>query len=260
MSDVQEPSLKVTNNGHIAIVTLTRPPHNHVSETSLAELADALDAIGEDANNRAIVLRSEGKSFCAGADFAGGRKRVAADDKGLNPIYHQAARLFAPRLPMVAAIEGAAIGAGLGLALAADFRVASDDARFSANFVKLGLSPGFALSRTLPDVLGLQKARLMLLTGRRIKAEEAFDWGLIDILTRPGAADEQAMSLAAEIAANAPLALRVVHRQLRGFEPDTAIETMLGEDREQRRLLGTADFLEGVAAVRDRRPAEFRGL
>src|SRR6185436_1909247 len=137
-----------------------------------------------------------------------------SDDR--NPLYSEAVRLFRCKKPVVAAIQGAAIGGGFGLALVADFRVASPDARFGANFVKLGIHPGFGLTHTLPRVIGQQKAALMFLTGRRLTGEEALAWGLVDKLVAPESLRAEAMGLAQEIAENAPLAVQSTRATLRG--------------------------------------------
>ena len=158
---------------------------------------------------RALMLCSEGKSFCAGANFA---NRDASSGEttaraGENPLYVEGVRLFRCRKPVVAAVQGAAIGGGFGLALVADFRVATADARFAANFVKLGIHPGFGLTYTLPRLIGVQKASLMFYTGRRIEGKEALAWGLCDQLVEPDDLRDAALTLAEEIAEGAPLAL-----------------------------------------------------
>ena len=174
-------------------------------------------------------------------------------------MYDYAAKLFDQPLPVVAAVQGAAIGGGLGLALAADFRVAAPEARFAANFSLLGFHHGFALTVTLPAVVGQQKALELLYTGRRVSGPEAFDIGLADRLAETGHARQQAHVLAAEIAAAAPLAVRSIRTTMRGDLARLARTAMQRERAEQERLRLTADWKEGVAAVRARRPARFTG-
>jgi enoyl-CoA hydratase/carnithine racemase len=160
---------------------------------------------------------------------------------------------------VIAAIQGAAVGAGLGLALVADFRIVTTEARFSANFVKLGFHPGFGITLALPRLIGEQKAALMLLTGRRIKAEEALAWGLADELAAPDALRAAALRLAREIAENGPLAVLATRRTLRlGLAEAIRARTEL-EYREQLILRATEDFAEGVKAVAERRPGKFTG-
>src|SRR5580693_6646905 len=170
----------VATQGHVAVLTFDRRPNNHVSVESMRDLADALMDIDAEANLRVSVLTTAGKVFCAGADLVNPGGVGAEGMQGINPLYVEAVRLFSAKKPIVAAVQGAAVGAGLGLALVADFRVASPDARFTSNFVKLGFHPGFGITHTLPRLIGQQKALLMCLTGRRINGEEALEMGLID--------------------------------------------------------------------------------
>jgi enoyl-CoA hydratase/carnithine racemase len=180
--------------------------------------------------------------------------------EGINPLYAQAVRLFSAEKPIVAAVQGAAVGAGLGLALVADFRVASPDARFTANFVKLGFHPGFGITYTLPRLIGPTRAELMCLTGRRVKAEDGLAWGLVDEVAPLEDLRAAALRLAAEIAENAPLALVSTRKTLRG---DLAAAVRAQTDiefREQSILRATEDFREGVRAVAERRAGNFRGF
>src|SRR5271168_2855426 len=172
--------VSVTLDGHVAVLEVNRPPNNHVSVDMMRDLADAFDALDAEPACSALVLATAGKVFCGGADLHAPSGIASGNFEEINPLYTQAVRLFSNKKPIVAAIQGAAVGAGLGLALVADFRVAAPEARFSANFVKLGFHPGFGISHTLPRVIGMQRAQLMCLTGRRIKAEEALGWGLVD--------------------------------------------------------------------------------
>ena len=147
--------------GHVALLEIDRPPNNFVSVELMRDLADALEDVDKETWLRASVLAAAGKSFCAGADLASPSGIGGSGMQGINPLYEQAVRLFSAKKPIVAAVQGAAVGAGLGLALVADFRIVTADARFAANFVKLGFHPGFGITHTLPRVVGLQKAQLM---------------------------------------------------------------------------------------------------
>lgn len=243
--------------GHVAVITIDKPPHNHVSVDLMRDLADALDAIDGEVGLRCSVLQSEGKNFCAGADLV---NREAAGGLGaVNPLYDQAVRLFSAKKPVVAAVQGAAIGAGLGLAVMADFRVASPDARFAANFVKLGFHPGFGLTHTLPRLIGPTKAELMCLTGRRVKAEEGLAWGLVDEIVPLEELRAAALKLASEIAENAPLAIISTRKTMRG---DLAAAVRAQTDKEaleQGWLRDTEDYKEGVRSVAERRAGVFQG-
>jgi enoyl-CoA hydratase/carnithine racemase len=176
-----------------------------------------------------------------------------------NPLYTAAVRLFDCRKPIVGAIQGAAVGGGLGLALVPDYRVVTADARFTANFVKLGFHPGFGLTHTLPRVIGMQRAALLFMTGRRIDGATALAWGLADQLVESDNLQPAALALAHEIAENAPLAVQSVRATLRAGLADAVRAQTEHEFREQYRLQQTEDHREGVRAVAERRPGRFIG-
>ncbi len=246
-------------DGHVAVLEINRPPNNFVSVELMASLADALEDVDADVALRACVLTSAGKAFCAGADLASPTGVGGKGMAGINPLYQQAVRLFSVKKPILAAIQGAAVGAGLGLALVADFRIAAPEARFAANFVKLGFHPGFGITHTLPRVIGEQRAALMCLTGRRIKAEEALAWGLIDQLVTLEDLRSAALNLAREIAEAAPLAVVSTRATLRAGLAEAVKRQTDHELKEQTWLRATADFAEGVLSVNERRPGVFVG-
>lgn len=251
--------VKVAMDGHVAVVTLDRPPHNFVSVEFMSDLADAMDAADAANDVRAIVLQSEGKTFSGGADFASSTDKVASGMGGVGDLYDQAVRLFSIAKPIVAAVQGSAVGAGLGLTLVADFRVAAPEARFAANFVKLSFHSGFGLTHTLPRLVGKQRAALMFLTGRRIKAEEGLAWGLVDEVVPAEELRGAALKLAKEIAENAPLAVIATRKTLRAqLAADVRAQTKI-EHEEQAILRATEDFAEGVKSVAERRPGNFVG-
>ena len=240
---------------HVARVEIHRPPHNFFDDQLIQELADAFESLDDEPECRVLILSSEGKSFCAGANFANTNEIATG---AAQRIYEAAARLFACRKPVIAEVQGAAVGGGLGLALVADFRVISTEARFAGNFVKLGIHPGFGLSYTLPRLIGLQRASLMFLTGRRIDAQTAVDWGLADVLASPENLRAEAVKLAAEIAEGAPLAVESTRATLRRGMADAVRTQTDHEFAEQSRLAQTADHEEGIRAVRERRPGNFQ--
>ncbi len=250
----------LARDGHVAILTFARPPHNFADLALITAIGSAFAAADADPEVRAIVLQSDGRIFCAGADLA--RDNPVEKDVppgSRNPFYVAAAQLFAVQTPVVAAIQGSAVGAGLGLALVADFRVAAPEARFVANFVALGFHPGFGISAVLERVVGRQRALLMNLTGRRIKAEQAADWGLVDVLVPADRLRAEALALAQEIAAGAPLAVRSTRATLRGDLFELVQRQTDHELAEQAWLQKTDDFAEGVRAVNERRPGNFTG-
>jgi enoyl-CoA hydratase/carnithine racemase len=255
--------LRVTQEGQVSTITLDWPPNNYLDPARLAELADTLERLDEDPACRAVVLQAEGRVFCGGADPADlgpSRFGAAAEDQpATHPLYAQAARLHATTKPIVVAVQGAAVGAGLGLALVGDFRVASAEAWFSANFVRLGFHPGFGLTHTLPTLVGGQRAAAMLLTGARVDAHAALDHGLVDDVTDPQSLRSTAATLAERIAANAPLAVQATRATLRGGLAHAIQLRTRREWQEQRRLMRTADFAEGVHAAVERRSPVFTG-
>lgn len=253
-------TVTTSTQGHIGEIRFHKPPLNYACPDLLRRIADAIDAFDADPAVRCILLSSEGKSFCAGADLAGDESITAGEGMAsIGQLYAEATRIFARKKPMVAAVQGAAIGAGLGLALTADFRIAAPAARFSANFVRLGFHQGFALSYTLPRLLGQQRAAWMLLSAARIKPEEGLGWGLVDRLSGEADLMEMARALAGEIAANAPLALVAVRTTLTEGLAEAVESAMRHEHAQQTLLKPTADYAEGVASVFERREANFTG-
>jgi len=247
-------------DGTVAMVELRRPPHNYFDVALIAELADAFEALEADARCRTIVLAAQGTSFCAGADFA---NRDATppqrSPRAINPLYGEALRLFACCKPVVAAVHGPAVGGGLGLALVADFRITCAEARFSANFNRLGFHPGFGLSVTLPRLVGGQQAALLFYTGRRIDGHEAQRIGLADELVARDRVRLRALELAREIAVSAPLAVQATRATLRAGLVEQIRSAVAHESAQQNLHFETADFREGVAAMAARREPRFKG-
>ena len=239
--------------GHVAEIELHRPPANYFDAELLAGVVDAV-AWAAAHDGRAVVLCAEGKHFCAGLDFGATDK---PSSEALTTLYETAHRLIDGPLPLVAAVQGSAIGGGLGLALAADFRVAAPSSRFAANFARLGFHQGFGISLTLPAAVGSQRALELLTTGKRIDGEEALAIGLVDRLDDDPRAG--AHIFAAEIAASAPLAVRSIRATLRAELIERFAAAVAHERSEQVRLMESGDFREGIAASMDRRPPEFTG-
>ena len=254
----------VTSPGdnHVVQCEIQRGPNNFFDQQLIKDLADCFQDIDEDINARAIVLCSEGKHFCAGANFGSSARAAELStrtDEKRNPLYVEAVRLFRCKTPVVAAVQGAAVGGGFGLAVMADFRVVCPNTRMTANFVKLGFTPGFGLTHTLQRVIGLQKANLLFLTGRRLNGETAAEWGLGDIYTDNDQVRPAAIELASEIAVNAPLALTSLREQMRPGLANAVQDATDIEGREQLWLQQTKDHKEGVQAVKEKRPGNFTG-
>ena len=258
--------IAVSLEERVGLVEIRKPPHNFFDVALIRQIAEAFEALDADPECRAVLLAAQGKAFCAGADFSSrgedGVERPAAESARGGPakhLYKEAIRLFRTKKPVVAAVHGPAIGGGLGLALVADFRITCAEARFSANFNRLGFHPGFGLTTTLPRLVGPQKAALLFYTGRRIGGAEAVEIGLADQLVAEGEVRAVARGLAVEIAQSAPLSTQSTRETLRRGLADAieaATERELVEQEWQRK---TADFREGVKAMAERRLPDFRG-
>jgi 2-(1,2-epoxy-1,2-dihydrophenyl)acetyl-CoA isomerase len=246
------------DDDQVATVTFSRPPNNFFDLELVTAIADACEALDRERSCRAIVLRGIGKHFCAGAKLEAGAEDLISRASGeTNPLYAQAVRLAECAVPMVAAVQGAAIGGGLGVALVADFRVASPSARFAANFAQLGMHHGFGITVTLPGVVGQQHAMDLLYTGRRVSGDEALRMGLVDKLVAEDELLFTARDLALSIAKSAPLAVRSIRETMRGDLAERMATATLREHSEQRVLRATADYSEGVASYAERRPGRF---
>ena len=257
--------ISVETSGCVTLVEIRRPPNNFFDIALIRELAGALEVLDGDRSCRAVVLAAQGKAFCAGANYGDGS---TLDREGQRPgeqaqpvahLYVEAVRLFRTRKPIVAAVHGAAVGGGLGLAMVADFRVTCPEARFSANFTRLGFHPGFGLTVTLPDAIGKTNAALMFYTSRRFTGEDAYRMGLAQALVAHDRVRATAHELAAEIAQNAPLGIVSTRATLRADLADRVARATEHELREQTSLRNTQDFKEGVKAMAERRVPNFAG-
>jgi enoyl-CoA hydratase/carnithine racemase len=269
MSDSKD--IGIERHGHVGLIEIRRPPLNFFDVTLINQIADALEEFDRDIQIRSSVLAAQGKAFCAGANFSDParqeqekreqeKKGDPADNLGpINHLYIQAVRIFRNKKPVVAAIHGAAIGGGLGLAVSADFRVTCPEARFSANFTKLGFHPGFGLTVTLPELIGKNNAELMFYTSRRVTGEEAYRWGLANECVPQDQVRPVAMKLAGEIAECSPLGLLSTRATMRAGLADRVLAATNHELVEQTRLRATEDFKEGVKATAERRAANFKG-
>lgn len=250
----------VSIEGHIATVEIRRPPNNFLDADLIANLATALEELDANKDVWSIVLASEGKHFSAGANL---KQRLDDPALGLKHatrprhLYHEAQRLISVRTPIVAAVHGSAIGAGLGLALVADFRVTCKEARLAANFTAMGYHPGFGMTCTLPRVVGHQKGKWLLLSGKRITGEEAYAIGLADRLVPQADVRKVAHEMAADLAKAGPLGVQAAKETL---NRDLVPEFRAATEREmfqQNALRETNDFKEGVRAGFDRREPVF---
>ncbi|HET7518700.1 MAG TPA: enoyl-CoA hydratase/isomerase family protein [Actinomycetes bacterium] len=256
MTDQRERPVLLEVAGHLATVTLHRPDAlNAISTAMAAALADVFGSLGGDRRVRAVVLAaSGGRAFCAGADL---RERHGFGDEDWLAQREVFRRAFAAvrrcPLPTVAAVGGVAFGGGAELALSCDLVVAAEDARFALPEVGLGLVPGGGGTQLLARRAGRGVARDLILTGRRIDAEEALRLGVADRLVPAGKALAGALELAGELATRSPAALRLAKRAIEEGA-DLPLEDGIGvEDRAWREAAMGPDRREGVAAWNERR-------
>lgn len=243
---------------HVSIVKINRPPNNFFDFELVKDIADSFEELAA-SGVRAIVLGSEGKHFCAGANFAGGDVSLDERKADTERLYGQALRLFALPIPVVAAVQGAAVGGGLGVACSADFRIATPTTRFHANFSQLGFHQGFMLSVSLPRIVGVQRASEMLMGSTKVRGEEAARIGLADRCVPEAELLDVAVQHASIFAGNAPLAVQSIKETLRGDLMVQLKKALEREVTEQYRLWGTADWTRGIEASLRREVPVFQG-
>ncbi len=259
-----EERVKVGIDDHIAVVTLSRPEkHNALDPAMFDAIAAATERLAAERRVRAVVLHGEGPSFCSGLDLAS--VMAAAQDlegllgplRGPAPNRFQRAAYDWIRLPVpvIAAIHGACFGAGLQIALAADVRFASADARLSVMEIKLGLIPDMSITRTLPRLVAADVAKELTYTGRIISGAEAAQLGIVTHISEDPLASARA--LAAEIAARSPDAVRAAKQLFEAGWSEPAENTLALEAELQLRLVGSPNQLEAVSAELGKRPPEF---
>jgi enoyl-CoA hydratase/carnithine racemase len=251
----------VDKANYVGTIEIRRPPHNYFDMALIQQIATAMENFDKDNDVRAVVLCAQGKSFCAGANFNDPARQdnTKVGDSSTNHLYQEAVRLLRTKKPIVAAVHGAAIGGGLGVALAADFRVTCPEARFAANFTKLGFHPGFGLTVLLTELVGKNQAELLFYTGRRVGGEDAVKMGMANLCVPQDQVRAEALKLATEIAESAPLAIVSTRATMRGDLADRVKKATDHELKEQTWLRATNDFKEGVKATSERRAANFKG-
>lgn len=262
---MSEPAVLFDLCDHVATLTLNRPDNrNSMTEDVLTGLEQAIDRVRGDAEVRAVVIGARGKSFCAGADFKSGAQR-SPGSRSLSPgersfaMYKPFLSVLEIEVPVIAALGGHAIGGGLGLALVCDMRVANADAKYGANFTRLGLHPGMATTYLLPRIVGVPRAAELLLTGRLVTGAEAEKIGLVNYALPADEVDDRARELASECAQAAPIANRWTKRSLYRHTEWSPHDAARYEAELQSRTLETKDHREGVAALLEKRSPKFTG-
>lgn len=253
----------VTVEAGIAEVTLNRPDrYNALGSRIVGELGEALEEIEGSGEVRAMVLTGAGdKAFCSGVDL---KERAEMDADG-RWSHNRALGAFAGRLaglqvPTIAAFNGLAFGGGLEIALACDFRLTTEGASFALPEVGIGIVPGAGGTQRLPRLIGVTRAKELILTARRISTEDALDMGLVNKIVPRSSLMEEARSLAREIATNSPLALAYAKAAV-DLASETTIEQGLRyETAAIRATLSSEDYKIGLAAFAEKRPPEFPPL
>lgn len=254
------PDLVTVEPGVVTIIRLNNPPLNLVSLEVTEALVEALTAIGHAQDTRAVVLAATGnRAFCAGSDvkeFASLHGRVAEGKLiSENAAYNQLADL---PVPTVAAIEGDALGGGLELALCCDLRVAASTAQLGLPEVRLGVMPGSGGTQRLPRLIGLARAKELILLGEIIDAETALSFGVVNRVVPQGHAESTALDLARTLSLRGPVAMREAKRVLNTTLDGSLAAGQVDELAASERVFSSEDMLEGAAAFVDKRSAEFK--
>lgn len=260
---MSEPILIREVSERIATLTLNRPESkNALSRELVAELGAALDELGRDDEVRCIMLTGAGGSFCSGADLKAAMAHPAALEtvgEALTAYHHIIRSIVTAPKPVIAVVDGPAVGFGCDLALACDIRILSTRAYLQEKFVRIGLMPDGGGTLWLSRMIGVGRALELLLTGDPIPAERAYELGLANHVVVVDELDARASRLAERLAKGPPLAQAAIKKAVRSALASTIEETLEMEREGQLRCLGSQDFMEGVAAWMQRREPEFEG-
>jgi enoyl-CoA hydratase/carnithine racemase len=249
-------------HGHVGVITLNRPDNrNSMTPELLDAFATASATAKADASIRALVVTGTGNCFSSGADF----KSTLQRDTGESPaeksyaMYVPFLSLLDIEVPVIAALNGHTVGGGFGLSLVCDIRIGARDAKYGANFVKLGLAPGMAISYLLPRLVGVARANELLFAGRLVEGPEAEALGILNRAVPTTDVMPVAMDLAKTIAGNAPLAVRATKAAIRAGLAMTVREAAREEANAQAMTIATDDAKEGIAALLAKRTPNFSG-
>ena len=260
-------NLRVDRDGQIALVTLNRPEKLNAIDRHLhADMMAACAELRDDDGVRVVVFTGEGRGFCSGADLTGARPNDEHASRGerldeYNWVGRQALMIYRDlNKPTIAAVNGVAAGAGMGLALACDMRVGCENTRFKTVFIERSLSPDSGLSYFLPRIVGASRAFDLVFTSRTVDAEESYRPGLLDRLTTSENLLGEAMDLAKQIAMWPPVAMQMSKRAMQR-SLDTTLDDQLQYETHSIVFARRAphDVAEAAASFRERRPPVFTG-
>ena len=256
-------AVRYERSGSIGVITLDRPDNRNSMTPELLDAFSAASAAARgDREARVVVVTGNGASFSAGADFKSTLQRdgdTRAPNERSFAMYEPFLSLLDIAVPVIGALNGHAVGGGFGLALVCDIRVGAVEARYGANFVRLGLAPGMAISYLLPRIIGLPRANELLLTGRLVDGAEAERLGILNRAVPAADVLATAMDLARSIAEAAPLAVRATKAGIRRGLDLQIREAAHLEAYAQAESLVTDDAREGIAALLAKRPPQFTG-
>jgi 2-(1,2-epoxy-1,2-dihydrophenyl)acetyl-CoA isomerase len=258
-------SIAVTSHEHITTITLNRPAKlNAFAGTMREELLDALGVAAAEKSCRVVVITGAGRAFCGGGDidFMAGLQRngnVDAFRKLLDAGRDIVTEIANMPKPVIASINGVAVGAGCNLALACDYRIASDAAKLGETFVRIGLHPDWGGTWLLPRIVGASRAMELLMTGRMVDTEEALRIGMVDRIVPAADLAKETEALARTIAAGPPLAIAGIKRAMQASERNDLRTQINLESQHQLDCFRSSDAAEGMAAFFEKRPASFEG-
>ena len=256
-------NILVTREDAIAIITFNRPKVlNAFTRATMAELSAAIDEVGNDPHARCVILTGAGeKAFVAGADVNDLRTIEGVADGQDYAAWGQGILFKMENLskPVIAAINGYALGGGCELAMACDIRIAADTARLGLPEINLGLIPGYGGTQRLPRLVGKGRAKWMVLSGDTISADEALRWGLVDFVVPAAELIPKAKELAHKLASKAPVAVACAKSCINVGSQVDLVTACAYEASQFGLISGTEDRLEGTAAFLAKRPAQFKG-
>jgi enoyl-CoA hydratase/carnithine racemase len=257
-------NLLIERDGPVATITLNRPKlRNSMTNDMKLRIEELFAEWDSDAEVRAVILTGAGTAFCSGGDLSAvnldSPETPLQAQRRLRRSSHLAEVIAESRLPVIAAVNGAAVGAGCNLALICDLILASDKARFGQMYLQRGLGMDWGGSWSLPRLIGLHRAKEFVFSPELVDAERAAAMGLVNRVTPAEQLMDEARNLAHSIATNAPVALNLAKKALNRSEHMTLADALDREAYDQGFLFSTSDSMEGIKAFMEKRPPRFRG-